>query len=190
MFFEKCVPFVYLHPRGFFFFPLACLSVAAITMWRGKLAPHLLFVVLRKFLPILCLCCKSIHPFFKLWFLLLLSCFESPFLELCKWVSPWSSQLPWQKSPWPLPFPHHSLPAECRGDICLKVLFSSGFSALFLRPPNPMASSSRLNSSVSLPDPAPQSVMTPSVPASLQACEDSRERFPRVIKMERREANW
>lgn len=139
----KCVSFPYPHPRGFFFFH-SWLSVAAITMLRGKLAPHSLSMVLRKFLPIFCLCYKSIH-LFLLWFLLLLSCFESPFLKLCKR----SLQPPWQRSPWPLPFPHYSLPAECRRGICLKVLFPSCFSSLFLHPPNPKASfSSRLNSSV------------------------------------------
>lgn len=72
-----------------------------------------------------------------------------------------------------------------------KVLFPSCFNPLFLRPPNPAASfSSRLNSSESLPDPDLQSVMTSSAPASLQAWADSRERFRRVIEMERKEVNW
>lgn len=72
-----------------------------------------------------------------------------------------------------------------------KVLFPSCFNPLFLRPPNPAASfSSRLNASESLPDPDLQSVVTSSAPASLQACADSRERFRRVIEMERKEVNW
>lgn len=61
----KCVSCLFpVSSSPWVFFFHSWLSVAAITMLRGKLAPHLLFMVLRKFLPTLCLCCKSIHLFF------------------------------------------------------------------------------------------------------------------------------